>query len=169
MIALFVICTSAVISYSSFDKIGADFMIKFESKDPTGTFDKLEGTITFDENDLAASKFDLKFPISSINTANKIRDKKALTEDWFDAEKFPYATYKSTSVEKSENGYWIRGELTIKGITRKQTVPMLVKKTATGKSLYGSFEINRIEFGVGQPNGTVPDKMLIKYIIPLVK
>lgn len=167
--ALFILLTSASVVVSNFDTIGKDFMIKFESKDPTGTFDVLEGKINFDENDLGGSSFDLKFPVSSINTANAMRDKKAQTSEWFDAANHPYVTYKSSSIEKTEKGYMVKGTLTIKGTSRSQSVPLLVKKGGDGMTLYGAFGVNRIDFKVGKPNGTVPDVMNIKYIIPLKK
>src|SRR5690606_10007032 len=87
--ALFILLTSATIVFTSLDKIGDDYVIKFESKDPTGTFDVMEGKIEFDENNLSASYFDVKFPVSSINTANTMRDKKAQTSEWFDAANHP--------------------------------------------------------------------------------
>ncbi len=165
--ALFILLTSATIVFTSLDKIGDDYVIKFESKDPTGTFDVMEGKIEFDENNLSASYFDVKFPVSSINTANTMRDKKAQTSEWFDAANHPYVSYKSSSIEKRDKGYMVKGTLTIKGLSKSQSVPLYVKPSGDGRTLYGTFGVNRIDFKVGKPNGTVPDIMNIKYIIPL--
>lgn len=165
--ALFILTTSATVVVSALDKIGEGYAIKFESKDPTGTFDVMEGKIEFDEKNLSASYFDLKFPVSSINTANTMRDKKAQTSEWFDAAKYPYVAFKSSSIEKKDKGYTVKGTLTIKGISKSYSVPLLVKPTGDGKTIYGTFGVNRIDFKVGKPNGTVPDVMNIKYIIPL--
>jgi len=170
LIAGLVLLTSATISLSIANKIGENFKIKFESKDPTGTFDVMNGTINFDENQLDKASFDLSFPISSINTSNKLRDKKAQTAEWFDAEKFPNATFKSSLVEKTEKGYLVKGTMSIKGISKTLNVPMLAKDGENGgKILYGGFPLNRIDFKVGKPNEAVPDIMNVKFYIPISK
>ena len=170
IIAGFILLTSATISLSIANKIGENYKIKFESKDPTGTFDVMKGTINFDENQLQKASFDLSFPISSINTANKLRDKKAQTAEWFDAEKYPNATYKSSSVEKTEKGFLVKGTMTIKGVSKPLNVPMLVKDGENGgKILYGGFGLNRIDFKVGKSNDAVPDVMNVKFYIPISK
>lgn len=166
--ALLFLLTSLTISMSISNTIGKDHKIKFESKDPTGTFDVMNGKITFDEKELSKASFDLSFPISSINTENKMRDKKAQTAEWFDAAKFPNATFKSTSVEKTEKGFSVKGTMTIKGVSKSITIPMLVKPGEnSGKILYGAFGINRIDYKVGKPNETVPNIMNVKYYIPI--
>lgn len=170
LLAIFFLLTSLTISMNLSNTIGKDYKIKFESKDPTGTFDVMNGKINFDEKDLANASFDLSFPISSINTENKMRDKKAQTAEWFDAAKFPNATFKSKSVEKTEKGYSVKGIMTIKGVSKAISIPMLVKSAENGgKILYGAFGINRIDYKVGKPNETVPNVMNVKYYIPISK
>ncbi len=162
-----IILTSATTFMNVNNKIESGYKVKFESKDPTGAFDVMNGTINFDEKNLDGSSFDLSFPISSINTENKMRDKKAQTSDWFDAAKFPTATFKSSSVVKTDKGYNVKGTMTIKGTSKSLSVPMLVKNSDKGMVLYGGFELNRIEYKVGKPNGTVPDIMNVKFYIPI--
>lgn len=161
--------TSAATIFNVNNKIEDGYKIKFESKDPTGTFDVMNGTINFDENNLVGSSFDLSFPISSINTENKLRDKKAQTSEWFDAANYPNATFKSSSVVKTDKGYHVKGTMTIKGVSKSLTVPMLVKEKDGGLVLYGGFGLNRIDFKVGKPNGAVPDVMNVKFYIPISK
>lgn len=169
ILAGFFILTSAATIFNVNNKIEEGYKIKFESKDPTGTFDVMNGTINFDEKNLEGSSFDLSFPISSINTENKLRDKKAQTEDWFDAANYPTATYKSSSIVKTEKGYNVKGTMTIRGISKSLTVPMLVKSSDNGFILYGGFGLNRIDYKVGKPNGAVPDVMNVKFYIPISK
>jgi len=162
--------TSATISLTISDTIGKGVNIKFESKDPTGTFDVMNGTVNFDESKLSEASFDLSFPISSINTANKMRDKKAQTSEWFNSAKFPNATFKSKSASKTDNGFSITGTMTIKGTSKTITFPMSVRADAGGsKILSGSFGLNRTDFKIGKPGGTVPNVMNVKYYIPISK
>lgn len=169
LFAGFFILTSATTLMNVNNTIEAGHKIKFESKDPTGTFDEMNGTINFDESNLDGSSFDLSFPISSINTENKMRDKKAQTYEWFDAANHPNATFKSSSILKTDKGYNVKGTMTIKGVSKSLMVPMLVKNTDQGMILYGGFGLNRLDYKVGKPNGTVPDVMNVKYYIPISK
>lgn len=167
--AAFILLTSATISFTTSNKIADNYKISFESKDPSGTFDKMDGTITFDESSLSTASFDLVFPISSLNTGNKMRDKKAQTKEWFDAASFPTATFKSTGVVKTEKGYNVNGTMTMKGVSKTIMIPMLSKSSDNGTILYGGFGLNRIDFKVGKSNGTVPDVMNVKFYIPISK
>ena len=65
--------------------VSSGYSIGFKSADPSGNFKLLSGTVEYDSDDVSNTKFNLKIPVSSINTGNGSRDKKAQTEEWFDA------------------------------------------------------------------------------------
>jgi polyisoprenoid-binding protein YceI len=96
-------------------------------------------------------------------------NKKAQTEEWFDAEKNPEIKFESTKITKSGEGYNVLGNLTIKGITKSKKVPMKVVKSGNDLILTGAFGVNRIEFKVGKKSDAVPDVMNINYSIPVTK
>jgi hypothetical protein len=79
-------------------EVTQDFSLEFKSKDPSGSFKKMEGQIEFDEKDLSKCSFDLKIDVRSISTGNGMMTKKSQTPEWFDAVKYPYAKFKSTKV-----------------------------------------------------------------------
>lgn len=149
--------------------IDSSYYVKFKSKDPSGSFEDLSGTIKFDKEDLANSSFDLSINVSSINTGNGMQSKKALTSEWFNASKYPKITFKSTKVYKTEEGYFAGGDLTIKGVTRKRKIPMNISDTDSGLKFTGSFTVDRTSYGVGEAGGTVPNKLKITYSIPVNK
>ena len=99
-------------------KIKDSHSIAFKSKDPSGSFKTITGTVKWDDADLANSKFDLKIPVSSINTGNGMQNKKAQTPEWFDATKYPDIKFVSTKIVKSGDEYKITGKLTMKGVTK---------------------------------------------------
>jgi len=169
LIATLIFLTSAVYSVSVVDyRIKEGYMIQFKSKDPTGTFN-VKGTIKFDENDLANSKFNLTFPVSTISTGNGMKDKKAQTSEWFDAAKYPDITYVSSKIEKSGSDYVVTGTLKIKGVSKTKSVPMKVTKSGSDLTFSGSFVVNRMDYKVGKPSETVPNNMNINYSIPVTK
>lgn len=165
-----IILTSAAVSINATSlAIEDDFSIEFKSKDPTGNFTELNGTVNFDPNDLKGSSFDLTIPVNSISTGNNMKDKKSQTSEWFNESKFPNIEYKSTSVVKVEDGYVVTGNLTIKGVKKAQNVPLNVKETDNGYLFSGKFWVNRIKYGVGKKSPAVPDVMTINYSLPVSK
>lgn len=150
-------------------KIKDSHSIAFSSKDPSGTFKTITGTVKWDEADLANSKFDLKIDVSSINTGNGMQNKKAQTAEWFDATKYPDIKFVSTKIEKAGSDYNITGKLTMKGVTKEKKIPAKVVKSGSDVTFSGSFTVNRMDYKVGKKSDAVPDVMNIKYSLPVTK
>ena len=167
--ALFIFISSAFVFLPVQDwKIGSGYSIKFKSKDPSGTFN-VKGTIKLDESNLSGSSIDLTFPVSSIKTGNGMRDKKAQTSEWFNASKYPNIEFTSSKIEKSENGYTVTGNLSIKGTKKERYIPMKITQSGSDKTLSGSFTVNRLYYKVGKKSQIVPSTMNIEYSIPITK
>lgn len=79
-----------------------------------GKFNDFSGTFVYDEksNSLVSLKGELK--VASIDTANSKRDDHLKSNDFFDSEKYPNITFKTTKVEKDR----VFGDITIKGVTK---------------------------------------------------
>jgi polyisoprenoid-binding protein YceI len=150
-------------------KIKEGFKIEFKSKDPSGIFKEAKGTVKFDENDLAGSKFSLTFPVASISTGNGMMNKKAQTEEWFSATKYPDIKYVSTKIDKSGDDYIVYGTLTMKGVSKEKKVPLKVTSIDGGLKFSGSFVVNRIDFKVGKESNAVPNNMNISFTLPVTK
>lgn len=89
-----------------------------------GHFDTFEGAIQLDPSDVTKSSVEVAIDVASINTGNEDRDKHLRSPDFFDAEKYPRITFKSTSIEKSgDSSYVATGNLTIRDVTRKVALP----------------------------------------------
>jgi polyisoprenoid-binding protein YceI len=86
----------------------------------SGQFDKITGAADFDPDDLPHASIDVVIDVASIVTGDQARDDYLRGPDFFDAERYPAITFKSTSVEALGNGRTrITGDLTIHGATRK--------------------------------------------------
>lgn len=113
------------------DHTSVSFGIKHFFNTVNGTFNDYQGDFWFDPNNLKDSKFTFSIPASSIDTNNEKRDKHLKSEDFFYVEKYPNITFKSTGFEKKTgDNYVVHGDLTIRGITRKVSVPFEI----TGKT-----------------------------------
>jgi polyisoprenoid-binding protein YceI len=89
-----------------------------------GFFQKYDGTIQFDPDNLKDSRVALEARVKSINTNHGKRDGHLLSDEFFDAKKYPVMTFESTSIEHVEgNAYTVEGVLTIKGVSKKVKVP----------------------------------------------
>ncbi|MBV9927396.1 MAG: YceI family protein [Acidobacteria bacterium] len=124
-----------------------------------GRFKDFQGTIHFDDKDVTKSAVEFTAKVASVDTEVEARDKHLRTADFFDAEKYPEMTFKSTSVErKGKSGYVLRGDLTIKGVTKPVALPFTVAgavKDPWGNTRFGveaETKINRRDFGINYGN-----------------
>lgn len=168
--AILILLTSAKMAVSVQDyKVTDGFSVKFSSKDPSGIFEELEGDVKFNKDDLAGSHMNFEIDVASISMGNGMKNKKSMTAEWFDQANHPKITFVSTKLEKAESGYYVRGNLTMKGVKRYRKIPVDVVSTKSGLKLKGTFWVDRIYYKVGVSAGNVPNKLKITYSIPLVK
>ena len=85
----------------------------------SGRFNEFASAIQLDPKNLAASSVEATIQSASIFTDNPKRDGHLKSGDFFDAEKYPTLTFKSTKVTPGENGRMqIAGDLTIRDVTK---------------------------------------------------
>ena len=142
----------------------------FGFSNPTANFGQVDGTLVYDAKDVSKSKVDVTLPLAGLDTFVPKLDEHLKSADFFDAAKFPNATFKSTSVAAAgTNKLTVTGDLTIKDITKPVTLdvtlngagehPML-KKQAIGFSATAT--IKRSDFGVGAYAPNVSDEVQLR-------
>ncbi|HKP04317.1 MAG TPA: YceI family protein [Chthoniobacterales bacterium] len=140
-----------------------------------GNFKDIAGTVTFDQADPAKSVVDISVPIESIETRNDKRNAHLKSPDFFDAQKFPAMTFKSTKVEGRGNNYKVTGDFTLHGVTKPLTVEF--KKGPEGKGMQGEvrgggetrFTIKRSDFGMTFMANAIADEINIVLSVEGVK
>ncbi|HEY5051445.1 MAG TPA: YceI family protein [Acidothermaceae bacterium] len=118
-----------------------------------GRFTKFEGQIVTGENP-ADSSVTATIELSSIDTGNQQRDDHIRSADFFEVEKYPTMTYRSTGVRQDGADLVLDGQLTLKGVTKD--VPLRLELNGFGPDAYGgtragytaTADINRRDFGV---------------------
>lgn len=118
-----------------------------------GDFQDLSGVIWLDESDPANSSVELTIKVASVDTDDDKRDGHLRSPDFFDAEKYPNITFKSTKVAKDGDVYMLTGNLTIKDVTKEVSFPfeMVGPVNAMGSKRLGAhatFKIDRQDYGV---------------------
>lgn len=149
-------------------QITEGYFIKFKGTDAEGIFKTMAGDISFDENDLSSSKFSVTVDVSSINTGNGMKNKHAKSDKWFDATKYPSITFISSKISKSTEGYQVEGTLEMHGVKKQISIPF----TFGSNSFKGSFNVNRMDFGVGTMEGMskkVSNEIALDISVPVTK
>ncbi len=120
-----------------------------------GRFAKWSGNLQIDENDYAASSFDVSIEVASIDTNEAQRDGHLRSGDFFEVEKFPNMTFTSKRVEpKGGEHLVVTGDLSLRGVTKEIVLDVerggIVPKDPWGKRRAGfvATKINRKDFGL---------------------
>ena len=118
-----------------------------------GTFNDWSGTIVADPRNLAGGSVQVEIKTASIDTNNERRDTHLRSGDFFDAEKHPTITFRSTRVQTRGRRLTVNGNLTMNGITRPVVLTGEAAEPAgaAGKRRIGfeaSTTINRKDFDV---------------------
>jgi polyisoprenoid-binding protein YceI len=117
-----------------------------------GRFQAFTGTVTIDEN--GAPSIDAEIDVTSITTDNAQRDGHLKTADFFEVEKFPTATFRSTSVQAKGDDFVLTGDFTLHGVTKSidLNVEFNGVNAGMGNGPVAGFEatttINRKDFGI---------------------
>ncbi|HTS60616.1 MAG TPA: YceI family protein [Candidatus Acidoferrales bacterium] len=121
-----------------------------------GQFTSLSGTVVLDEGNMANSRAETTIDAASVHTRDEQRDAHLKSADFFDVEKFPTLTFRTTKIARTGDGeISAEGDLTIHGVTRKVTFavegPTAPAKDPWGNTRIGlsaTTKINRKDFGL---------------------
>ena len=120
-----------------------------------GRFSDFNGTVTFDDANPQNSRVDVTIQARSIDTAEGDRDKHLRSADFFDTDKFPEITFKSTKIAPTsrKDVFDVTGDFTMHGITKQVTLPVEVLGWQTnpqGERVGFSLNttVNRKDYGV---------------------
>ena len=137
------------------DHTSVAFKVRHLFSQVMGTFDQFEGTIQYDPGRPETWQVNAVAQAASVNTKNDGRDKHLRTADFFDAEKYPALSFKSTQVtEVSGERAKLHGVLSIRGVEKPVVFDLQIH--GVGKDPWGNVRagftattrINRQDFGI---------------------
>ncbi|MBI1870762.1 MAG: YceI family protein [Chlamydiae bacterium] len=134
-------CWISVLTYAETENYVIDpvhssitFKIRHFLSKVTGTFDKFEGVIAVNRENMETNTTQATIEAASINTRNEKRDHHLQSPDFFDVEKYSKITFQSKSWKKiGEDQYEVTGDFTMKGVTKE--IFLNVKSTGFGKGM----------------------------------
>ena len=137
---------------------------------PSAHFGKADGTLVYDADNVGASSVNVSLPLSGLNSFVEKFDAHLRSADFFEAEKYPVSTFKSTKVEAAgESKLKVTGDLTIKGITKPVVLDVtlngagehpMAKRPAIGFDATAS--VLRSDFGLGMNVPMVSDEVKLR-------
>lgn len=142
----------------------------------SGQFKDYTGKVSFDPADASKSSVEITVKTTSVDTANAKRDEHLRGADFFNVEKFPTMSFKSTAVKKiSDTTYAVTGDFTLLGVSKPVTIEFT--DVAFGKGMKGEeraggstrFKIKRSDFGMNKMVGPVGDEVSIELSFEAVK
>lgn len=147
-----------------------------------GEFGKMSGWVNLDDKDIGRSTAEATIDTTSINTREPKRDTHLKSADFFEVEKYPTMTFKSTSFKKvAPEKYKVAGDLTLHGVTKPVVLDVQASDTVSklqGQERRGATAtttLNRKDFGLvwNKPVETggvlVGDEVVITLDLELVK
>ena len=146
------------------------FKIRHLLAKTSGRFTKFSGEIKVDTKDIRKSSVEVNIETASINTDNEMRDKDLRSDHFFDVEKYPVITFKSTSVKEVSKGKLeVTGDFTLHGVTKRITFPISNAGTGPGMKpgtvvagfVDGALTIDRNAYGIKTFPGALGDEVAI--------
>lgn len=136
-----------------------------------GRFGDWDGKLLIDQKTPANSSIQFTINIDSLDTFWAERDTHLKSADFFDAAKFPQATFTSTKVEQTgETQLEVSGDLTLKDITKPVTLTVdvlalgdhpMAKKPAAGFA--ATTVLKRSDFGMDMFVPYVGDEITVTF------
>ncbi len=130
-----------------------------------GRFSQISGTINYDEKDITKSSVEATIKTASISTDNDYRDKDLKSANYFDVEKYPDITFKSTKIEKRGDQLVAIGDFTMHGVTKQIELPFEVNKAATPRGTVigatAETKLSRKDYGITSGSAVVGDEIKI--------
>jgi polyisoprenoid-binding protein YceI len=126
-----------------------------------GSIGGIKGTVVYDEKDITKSSVENTADTTSVATGVEARDKHLKSPDFFDVEKFPTLSFKSTSISNTGGKLTLTGDLTLHGVTKSVTLdvdgPAPAQTDNKGKTRSGfsaSGKLKRSDFNFGSKFGS---------------
>jgi len=134
-----------------------------------GGFNKFTGSIDLVGNRAEGSSVSVDIEMASVFSDADGLTKHLQTGDFFEVEKFPKATFKSTKIvadpAKGVGNFTVTGDLTLRGVTKAVTFPATILVTDADVTVNAEFSINRKDFGIvytGKADDLIRDDVVLK-------
>jgi polyisoprenoid-binding protein YceI len=113
-----------------------------------GTFHRFSGEIVTEVQQLNASHVRFVIEAASLDTANAKRDQHLRSKDFLSVDQYPTITFTSTAIIRDGLKYAVQGDLEMRGVTKRVTIPVTVEQRHDEIVVQGGVSVNRRDFGM---------------------
>lgn len=139
-----------------------------------GLFNKAEGRMELNPKAPRSSQVEVTIPVDSVLTGNAKLDEELKGADWFDAQKYPTITFRSTGVDLTgPDSARVAGELTMHGVTKPVVLSVTFEGAGTNPvdhkytvGFNGTTVVDRTAFGISKYAPAVGSEVRITISAP---
>jgi polyisoprenoid-binding protein YceI len=129
--------------------------VKFDVKASVaikGKFDKWDSALTFQSSDVTTGALEINIQTDSVDTGSGMKNRKLKGKDFFDVERYPAITFKSTKiVQVSHEHFEVDGDLTIRGVTYPEKLTLIVSHNESHLGdIRGKMIFDRKKYGMNK-------------------
>ena len=132
-----------------------------------GRFNDVSGNFSYDADSPSSAMIEISVNTASVDSNHAERDKHLRSDDFLDVDKFPTASFKSSSFD----GSTLNGELTLHGVTKP--ISVAVSKVGEGKDPWGgyragfvgNYDLKRSDFGISYNLGPAAEVIQLEFNI----
>lgn len=139
-----------------------------------GSFNDFSGTVTYDPADTAGWSCEAVIQMASVDTRDSSRDGHLKSSDFFDVEKHPTMTFKSTKVTpRGEGRFAVEGNLTLRGVTKQVSLDAEVLGTVESErgqriGFSAKTRIDRMDYGVSWNNVLESGGLVVSHEVGII-
>jgi polyisoprenoid-binding protein YceI len=147
------------------DKSQIRFHATSRFMDADGRFGRVGGEVTVDDARPESAAGEVDVDVASIDTGIGLRDRHLRSDDFFDVARYPRATFVLAGVRREGEGFVATGDLTIRGVTRRLSVPVRVTLGPAAVRVTGELTLDRRQFGVAYQSRLNPvgDRVAVSF------
>jgi polyisoprenoid-binding protein YceI len=144
-----------------------------------GRFGNVNAALVYNEADVTKSTVTATIDVGTVNTGVAARDTDLASERFFEAAKFPFATFTSTNVAKNGSKLTVSGNLTLHGVTKPVVLdvegPSIPVEGTKDHKAHSGFTaattISRTAFGIGSavPPAMIGDDVKLTIELEIIK
>ena len=161
---------SALADSVDFTRSQISFVSKQMNVPVDGRFGKFTAQVAYDPKKPAASKAAIEVELGSVDTGSSEANAEVGKKSWFNSASFPSARFVSSSVKSvAPDKLEVKGNLSIKGISREVTFPVTVRTAGGSSTFEGAFPLLRLQYKIGEgiwsDTETVADEVQVRFRI----
>ncbi|MGC3873842.1 YceI family protein [Halomonas sp. GXIMD04776] len=147
--------STAQAAATSWDIVQGESRLSFiaiqEGDEFEGEFAMFDAEMRFSQDALDESHFDVTVDVTSIDAGNSQRNDALPDEEWFFFERFPEATYVTSTIrEGGDTPFEAVGTLTLRGVAQEVILPFTWRIEGDRAVMQGSVTLDRTDFNIGQ-------------------